>query len=222
MSAQSTLERLAEAGFSLRASLTIAEYNARVPRARRAPSARFASVWVVGNAGTALWSCFQASPEYGWEVDPLDLYTRRCFREAVAIDQDFALYQDQREEQYLPMVELARTAGLGSPGRIGVLLHPDYGPWISLRGVLFAQEPIQVPQRPSFDPCTGCPAPCEQACHASVVTASGVDPVACYQARETLPECALRCDARGACILGPEHRFAPEQVAHHSRIRRRD
>ena len=34
-----------------------------------------------------------------------------------------------------------------------------------------------------------------------------------------LPACATRCDARSACVVGPEHAYSAEQTAHHSRIR---
>jgi hypothetical protein len=52
-----------------------------------------------------------------------------------------------------------------------------------------------------------------------VIGPRGVDSAACYQVRLTNPDCALRCDARSACVVGPEHAFSAEQVAHHSRIR---
>lgn len=221
MSSQATLSRLAEAGFSLVAPLSGVDYNALVPHAWSLSSPTFAGAWIVGNAGRQLWPRFRSSAEYGQGENPLDDYTRRTFGEAVSAEQDFALYHDQRDGQYLPLVALAQAAGLGTPGRVGVLLHPEYGPWISLRGVVFVPDLLETRARPEFEPCTGCPAPCEVACHGAVVSARGVDVAGCYKTRQSLPECALRCDARAACVLGPEHAFEPEQVAHHSRIRLR-
>ena len=222
MSGDAALRRLERAGFTLFAPLALDDYNARVPDVWKESPSRYAGVWIVANAGRALWPRFRASPEFSRPDDPLDDYTRRCFEQATDAKQGFALYSDRREGQYLPLVALAEAAGLGTPGRVGVLLHPDFGPWISLRGVLFVPEPLQTRRVEPFDPCSDCPAPCENACHAGVVTADGVDVPACYQARLTLEDCSLRCDARAACVLAPEHAFGAEQVAHHSRIRDRD
>ena len=221
MSGEAALSSLAQAGFTLAAPLATGDYNACVPEAWRLDPSNFGGVWIVGNAGRLLWPRFCESAEFHDAEDPLDHYTRRCFGEAATADQDFALYSAQRDHQYLPLIALAETAGLGVPGRVGVLLHPEYGPWISLRGVLFVAESLQTRRKPGFDPCTDCAAPCESACHGGVVSASGVDVAACYQTRQSLPDCALRCDARAACVLGPEHAFERDQVAHHSRIRPR-
>ena len=213
---------LAAGGFSLAAPLSVAEYDRLVPgpwsSAAVFPGTR--GVLVVANAGRDLWPLFEASPEARLESDPLDAYTRRVLGEATRPAAGFALYQEQRQGSYLPLVALAERAGLGVPGRVGVLLHPIYGPWISLRAVVFLPVPVEWQEPERFDPCTGCPAPCQDACHGRVIDARGVDVEACYRARLSLPECALRCDARRACVVGPEHAFPPRQVAHHSLIRR--
>jgi hypothetical protein len=218
------IEALAGAGLALTGGMPIAEYDALVPppwRAQRiAPGARGALV--VGNAGRALWERFQASPERALADDPLDAYTRRVLGEAARLAPPpaaLAFYADRREGVYLPLVALARRAGFGSPGRVGVLIHPVYGPWIALRAVLLVGESLPLVAPAPFDPCRDCPAPCASACHAGVVGADGVDRAGCYQARLTLPACAEACDARSACVVGPEHAYSREQIAHHSRIR---
>lgn len=223
MSAERVRAALAAGGFELSAPLPREEHDRLVPRAWQIdvvyPGA--GSVLVIANAGRALWPLFQRSPEARLERDPLDRYTRRVFREAVGPDAGFALYNEQRDGAYLPLVALAERAGLGTPGRVGVLLHPVYGPWMSIRGVVFVRERLPFESAEPFDPCPGCPAPCQDACHGRVIRPEGVDVEGCYRARLTLPECALRCDARRACVIGPEHAFSPEQVAHHSLIRHR-
>lgn len=214
---------LARGGFEVTAPLPREIYDGLVAdpwRGERVfPGAR--GVLVVANAGRTLWPLFSSSPEASRPEDPLDTYTRRVFEEATSPDAGFALYNERREGSYLPLVTLAERAGLGIPGRVGVLLHPVYGPWMSLRGVVFTREPVELAPVSSFDPCTGCPAPCAEACHGNVVHLDGVDVEGCYRTRLTLRECALRCDARAACVIGPEHAFSADQVAHHSRIRRR-
>jgi hypothetical protein len=131
----------------------------------------------------------------------------------------FVLYTEKRQDRYLPLVAVARRAGFGSPGRIGVLLHPVFGPWISIRGVLFLPDEVPLREAPPFDPCTGCPAPCAGACHGAAVSEGGLDVIRCFRTKILKSPCRAACDARSACVVGPEHAFPPEQIAHHSRIR---
>ncbi len=213
--------RLADAGFGLCASLSVEEYDRLVPEPWRADTVftETRGILVVANAGRSLWPRFRTSPEASLERDPLDRYTARAFGEACAPDARFALYHEQRAGAYLPLVALAERAGLGTPGRVGVLLHSEYGPWLSLRGLVYLPRAVAWAEPEPFAPCTGCPAPCASACHGGVVGLRGVDVEGCYRSRLELEPCKLRCDARAACVLGPEHAFPPEQVAHHSLIR---
>jgi hypothetical protein len=225
LSLERIVAKLADAGLGLTGTLPIELYDSLVPNPWRAaqlsPLARGALV--VGNAGRVLWERFVASPERALEHDPLDAYTRRVLGEAARLSNPPAaigFYADRRESVYLPLVALARRAGFGSPGRVGVLIHPEYGPWIGVRAVLLLAEDVHFREPRAYAACDGCPAPCVAACHGAVVGPSGVDAAACYQVRLTLPACADRCDARSACIVGPEHAYSVEQTAHHSRIRR--
>ena len=216
--------RLAEGGFTIAAPLPREDYDALVPEAWRAQRSLDGAetVLIVANAGRTLWPLFVASPEASSPEDPLDRYTRRVLDEASRPDARFALYSEQRDGEYLPLVALARRAGLGTPGRVGVLLHPVSGPWLSLRAVVFVRERLARDEASTepFDPCTGCPAPCASACHGQVVGEVTVDIEGCYRTPLTLPACATACDARSACVIGPEHAFSREQIAHHSLIRR--
>jgi hypothetical protein len=217
---------LEAAGFDLLGGLAAADYDARVAPewslAEQAPRAR--GVLIVGHGGRALWPRFLASPEAALETDPLDAYTRRVLADCRAHHEaclGSALYSEKRGGSWLPLVALARLAGLGTPGRVGVLLHPVFGPWISLRAVIFSSEPLATPGELAFAPCDGCPAPCASACHGSAIGPGGIDAARCYATRESLEPCALRCDARLACPVGAEHAYPPAQIAHHYRIRTR-
>jgi hypothetical protein len=217
-------EILEAGGLNLTGTRPGGDYDRRVPSAWQTkevcPGAR--GILVVGNAGPLLWRHFRASPEFAHRRDPLDRYTKRIFREVAAgipSPSGYALYTEKRQESYLPLVALAQCAGFGAPGRVGVLLHPVYGPWISIRGVLFLPDEVERVEPPPFDPCTGCPAPCADACHGSAVSDAGVDVRRCLRTKITHRACRTACDARSACVIGPDHAFSPEQIAHHSRIR---
>ena len=137
--------RLADAGFGLCAPLSVEEYDRLVPAPWRAQAvfAETRGIMVVANAGHSLWPRFRASAEAALEDDPLDRYTARALADACAPGAHFALYHERRAGAYLPLVALAERAGLGAPGRVGVLLHPEYGPWLSLRGLVYL--PVAVP-----------------------------------------------------------------------------
>jgi hypothetical protein len=225
VSAASAVAFLERSGLGLTGSLPIAAYDALVPAAWRsaelAPGARGALV--VGNAGRALWERFEESPERALADDPLDRYARRVLAEAASHwDPPAAVgfYAERRSGMYLPLVALARRAGFGSPGRVGVLIHPEFGPWIAIRAVLLVSESLPETSAEPFDPCTGCPAPCEKACLGAAVGEHGLDARRCYDTRLTLPACAGACAARSACVVGPEHAYSAAQLAHHMKIRR--
>ena len=215
---------LVRSGLNLALPLPAADYDRSVSAdwqtARVAPEVR--SILVVGNGGRGFWECFRRSPEASLQRDPLDTYTERVLHE-VAASQDpparIALYTDRRGGTYLPMVALGRRAGFGSPGRVGVLIHPEYGPWLALRGLLYLGDNLPYAEPAPFDPCTGCPAPCETACRGGVVGAAGVDTDGCFRTKLLDSTCRSRCDARSACVVAPEHAYSPDQMAYHQRIR---
>jgi hypothetical protein len=223
VSAARAAEALARAGLNVTGALAIASYDALVPAAWRsaalAPGA--GGALVVGNGGRVLWDAFARAPERALAENPLDAYTRRALADAARECTPAAavgFYADKRDGAYLPLVALAQRAGFGTPGRIGVLIHPEFGPWLAIRGVLLVAEPLVERPVAPFAPCVGCPAPCATACRGAVVGLHGLDAAGCYQTRLTNPGCASACDARSACVVGPEHAYSREQLAHHMRI----
>ena len=194
---------LDDAGLNLRAALPIAGYDAAVPAAWRSarllPRARTAIV--VASGGRALWDAFSRAPEYGAAADPLDAYTRRV-AEAAARELESAARAvfafERRGGAYADFVELGRLAGVGTPSRLRLLIHPLYGPWLSLRAVVLTRVEWD-PSRSAplaFDPCRDCRAPCQ---------AAGLAPAA----------------QRRACVVGPEHAYSETQLAHHEHYARR-
>ncbi len=218
---------LVSAGLNARGVLSARRYDALVPEAWRSsallPAAR--SILVLASGGRAFFEAFRRSPEARrGGPDPLDTYTRRrvealsdeLSRSGEASRAAFAF--ERRGGVYADFVALARAAGLGAPSRLGLLVHPRFGPWLALRALLLTERAVpETPERADFRPCEGCPAPCAAACHGAAVAPGGFDAAACAATRGREPACHLRCDARRACVLGPEHAYAAEAEAHHMR-----
>jgi len=216
--------RLDAAGLDLRGVLEPDRYDALVPPAwRRAallPDAR--SIWVVGSGGRALWSAAEAGRALGTCADPLDAHTEEALGACVALlhgagrPAAAAFAHQRRAGAYADFVALGRAAGLGAPSRLGLLVHPVYGPWLSLRALLLSDLPgrASAPQ-PDFDPCRGCPAPCAGACPGAAVLPAGFAVERCAATRRSELRCARRCDARRACVIGREHAYAETAEAHH-------
>ena len=212
---------LSAAGINLRGCLRVDRYDAGIPPAWRArsllPSARSALVLAAG--GRALFEAFRAAPEARRRGDPLDAYTRRVAEEVADRLAGRALFAfERRGGAFADFVALGRAAGLGAPSRLGLLLHPEFGPWMSIRAVvLTVQELPETRPLAAFDPCRGCAAPCDRACRGAAVAGERFDIAGCAATRRVEAACRLRCDARRACVVGTEHRYADVAEAHHMR-----
>lgn len=215
---------LAAAGLNVVGVLSANRYDALVPSAWCAagvlPGAR--SALVAASGGRALWNALRSSPEFGQSADPVDHYSRRvtgALAEALTREghpSAALLAFERRGGSYADFVALGRAAGLGAPSRLGLLLHPVYGPWMSIRAVLLTALAVPETQPlPEFDPCAGCPAPCAEACPGGAPAPDGFDLARCDTTRRTEPRCDLDCAARRACVLGADHAYADEALAHH-------
>jgi hypothetical protein len=175
-------------------------------------------VVVVGHGGPAFVEGFLKTSSTG--VDPLDRYTAlrvHDIRDAW-IDAGHpsvsVFYWEQRAGQYADFRHIASAAGLGAPSKLGLLLHPRYGPWISIRALVFTAKPLPPTEVPTFDPCTGCHAPCEAACPGKAVGLP-FDTAACSEMRQQ-PRCRSRCDARHACIIGRDYAYGEAVETFHA------
>ena len=223
--------RLAPHGLNLVGTTEIATYDAVVPPAwllgPRAGEARTAVV--IGNGGGAFWAAFQrhlaAHPAAGRVAHPLDSFTRRVVGETIAPLRDdlgAARLVFPFELHPLPVsfVHLAECAGLGRRSLLGLLVHPEYGPWMALRAAILVPFALSAP-RPAdgFDPCPTCvERPCIAACPVGAVGSGGWDVPRCAAHRIAVPEdCGPGCHSRTACVYGREHRYPPDAMAFHQR-----
>lgn len=221
---------LSLAGFNAAGVLDPERFEALVPPSwqleRLLPGAR--SVVVLGTGGRAFFRALrsarsqQPSRLSADAANPVDEFAAAATREA-ALEWERAGWPSRaldylhvEDGAYADFVGLGRACGLGTPSRLGLLLHPTFGPWFAIRALLLSRRVLApTPELTGEGPCYACPAPCTQACPVSAPTPAGFDTSACRTRRSQAAECRLRCDARRACIVGPEHAYDVEAEAHH-------
>ena len=213
-------------GLNLVGTTLLEPYDALVPpeRALRRLDPGAASAIVIGNGGRALWDAFRARVRSGLagDSDPIDRFTSEAV-ETVAtrvLGRDVLriLYPFRFPADAVSFMRLAECAGLGRPSRVGVLIHPVYGPRIALRAAILVPFAAAAP-RPAagFDPCPTCvEQACVAACPAGAVGEAGWDVGRCasHRRRDDDP-CASRCHARFDCVIGRTHRYPPDALAYH-------
>jgi hypothetical protein len=201
------------AGLNLAGVVPIAAYDRLVPDAWRAgrllPGA--VSALVIGGGGRALHRLhLRLAPDAPLDDFVAGVVARGCQRLRGAGWQARAFaYDEAREGSYVDLVALGRRAGLGAPSRLGLLLHPEYGPWCSLRALVLTDRPLPEPSETGFAPCDGCTAPCAEACPVAAPRAlpAGFDVRACGAQRAREGPCRSRCAARRACVYGQDHAY---------------
>jgi hypothetical protein len=223
---------LAPLGLNLIGVTTVAAYDALVPeRYRLGGDGAVRAAIVIGNGGGAFWSSFRAhvAQHSGYDArpHPLDDFTSEIMHELVLPTAARLRVRARLRVPFgtsdppLSFVHLAEAAGLGRRSILGVLIHPEFGPWIALRGALLIDEEASAP-RPAagFDPCPRClDRPCVRACPGSAVTfTAGWDIPRCIGHRQANEgACADRCHARFECVYGRAYRYPADELAYHQR-----
>src|SRR5262245_27755617 len=108
--------------------------------------------------------------------------------------------------QRLNFVRLAEAAGFGTVSPVsGLLLHPEFGPWVRVRAALLLDGRPFGPVADAsitdrFQPCCSCAKPCLTACPASVHDGLGNQDLArCAEHRHS-GGCASGCGCGRACL----------------------
>lgn len=184
------------------------------------------SIVVLASGGGAMWAAFQVflrkNPSWAGRRDPLDDWTAHAVGRALGA----ALPSGVRAEALypfrpawgrpVPFQRMARESGLGVPSKLGTLIHPEFGPWFGLRAAILTDLALAPTAPLGASPCEGCPAPCVPACpFPGAMTEAGWSMARCQEAKLAEPACRARCDARAACVVGVEHRYADDEIAHH-------
>ncbi len=215
---------LAPAGLNLIGVADVAAWDAAAPERHRsavvAPGAR--SIVVVANGGRAAWSAFVADLERDAAVlvghrHPFDAW---CAARVRAADDDAGgarawFFAAAESEIHLDFRRLAALAGLGVRSRLGLLLHPEFGPWVGLRAAAFVDEVLPVVPPPRAVPCDTCARPCVEACPGAAFPDGAWNVDACTAFHVVSTACARTCHARVACPEGAAHRYGDEQLGYH-------
>ncbi len=220
-------EFLQEKGFNLWGVARASHFDASQCREGRL-SANFGeaeepkSVVVVGSGGRGLWeTLFDGEGLDSVKArgsHPIDQWSRTHLEEAAAMLREeglsvFTLYPFGRSP--VDFLGLAEEAGLGvvSPV-VPFFLHPKYGPWVSLRGALILSVPLPATgPLQDYDPCSGCSCPCLQACPVDTYIPHFAPNLAACALYRHRGGCQGGCEVRGACPMGREHRYGPEEEA---------
>jgi hypothetical protein len=221
--------RFNDSGFNLVARIKVSDYDRQVLPDRRAapllPNAK--SILLAGFGGKSFWQVLQHFLHENREFrdtrqDWIDDYTLLKFTLVANLLED----AKADYEMTLPFgsgafaldfVKLGQLGGMGVHSLLGVLLHPEYGPWVSLRGAFVTDLEFNEYDTPipSFDPCPECSKPCISACPASTVSEKAWEWKACMNFRLSNDTCTTNCTSRRACPFGKEHQYSEQQLAYH-------
>jgi len=173
------------------------------------------TVFLVGNAGPAMWEAF--APHVDGERHPLDRWTKRVVDPIADKFEARAAYPFGPEAP--PFQRWALRAEMLHVSPLGILIHPEYGLWHAWRAALLFADRLRPPPRANApSPCDSCAEkPCLSACPVGAFTGSAYDVPACA-AHIAKPEASCRsvgCHARNACPVGREWRYAEAQTRFH-------
>ncbi len=188
------------------------------------------SIILAGFAGNKFWHVLRKFlnnyPEFEkTRIDWIDDYTELTFESAAEIlDESGVSYRMVfpfgKTALDLDFMKLGRMSGVGVDSLLGVLLHPDYGPWISLRGAIITNLEFSAYDSPlkNFSPCRPCAKPCITVCPAKSISDRGWNWGACMDFRLSGDTCENNCVSRRACPYGTPHQYTDEQLAHHHKF----
>lgn len=185
-----------------------------------APGRPALTLLLLGLDGRAGWDRFAASPEAAdGGPDPLDRWSARVVGAIAAKAGARALFPFAGPP-WLPFQRWAQRAEPVFPSPLGLLIHAESGLWHGYRGALALADVVAVPARPEVDPpCRSCAErPCLFACPVGAFREGAYDVAACAAHIETPAGKACLeegCRARGACPVGREAAYGPDQIRFH-------
>lgn len=218
-----------DSGFNITRTISVRAYDSLVSEQKRASSLLQSAkaITLIGFGGKGFWKTFSNFLKSNTDFkdrgeDLIDNYSLMVFKELSDIldksgIEHKAVFPFGKDAAALDFVTLGEASGAGVPSLLGILLHPEYGPWISLRGALLTDIELGSHDGPleGFAPCPSCHKPCINACPASTISEKGWDWESCMSFRLADDTCSLSCASRRACPYGEDQQYTEEQMAHH-------
>jgi ferredoxin len=181
---------------------------------------------VVLQTGGAYWELMRTlqgcDPALRDHPDPLDTLTlRMAERLRNLLGTACTEVRFPFDESPVDFVTLGVRAGAGRPGRLSILMHPEYGPWMAFRMLFLVADPngvLPIPEPLGEHPCDSCAAPCIAACPAGAIQGDlgkeTLDYPHSFRYRIAHPTtCPDACAARIACPAGAAYRYPADFIS---------
>jgi len=194
------------------------------------PDGRAAAVlWLVGNVGGSFWDAFAASPfASDGQAHPLDRWSRHVGDTLAQEYGGLALYPftgPPEQPSYHPFQQWAARSEPVYTSPLMLRIHSHHGVWHAYRIALVFptlesadHDTLRAPVR-GESPCLSCAdQPCLTACPVDAFDGRAFDVQRCssHLKRPAGEHCmADGCQARNACPVAAELRYAPAQRAFH-------
>jgi len=214
---QSLSKELLLRGFDLVVPFQLEWFNSKVKESEQLPSLSKESnlAILVGNT-KAIWPHFilylKKSPKSLEKENPFDEFVEREIQDLVQTLEipSRIRYAHLPDPEHLPFQKLAECVGLAYVAKTHLAVHPQYGPWFSLRAVIQLDQTVELDCPFKLkNPCTDCETQClpvfEKA--ASRQKNLGSDSL-----KETWQDWLL---VRKSCPIGREYEFTREQLLYH-------
>lgn len=219
------VSRSSALGFNLFGFVDGPHFDAGQPAGRRTRDFQpgCATVFLFGSGGPRCW---QHLLERGVDMaapapdhHPIDSYCAAACEQLISWMQTQGIRAQAvhpNDDPALNFMQLAEMAGWGTISPVlGILLHPDYGPWVSIRAAVLIEDApfgaVEAEEQLPFQPCLRCDQPCVRACPVGVYDGLGAARLeVCAQHRHE-GHCGSGCDARRACPVGVVHRYGVDE-----------
>jgi methylmalonic aciduria homocystinuria type C protein len=176
---------------------------------------------IVGNT-VALWSPFVRALDEDEAVrtaeHPLDTYVTRAIERATSElpARSTILWAHDMEPAPLPIQRVAELAGFAKIAPSHLSIHPEFGPWISLRAVVVvdAEGPSGCPPA-MVDHCATCARPCVVALDQALAASGTNETKIGREPSNILRAWRAWLRVRTVCPIGTLYRYGDEQAEYH-------
>lgn len=211
-------QRLAATGIDLLQPFSIGWYNQGVDDSLRLPDfGRSSSFGVLVANSRALWPAFldaaAANMGLARAPHPIDQYVQERVLDAVEVLSPCRWeirWEYEKPPRRVAMQRLAEVIGFANLSPAHLCVHPNYGPWVSLRAVIVVDVEGPAEQAPPLKP--SCP---ECATHCGALLEAALATSAHFESATVAANWKAWASVREACPIGHCYRFYDDQIRYH-------